>query len=446
VGSGGAEESYATGSVMGDSVVGGLVGLGSARESYATGSVAGNRVVGGLVGLGDAMQCYAIGAVTGLANAGGLVGQGAAVQCYWNTETSGVATSAGGEGRTTVQMREHDTYVGWSWTFPSPWRRAVGLNGAYPYVGEGWCLLRFLAGVNGTVTGESPQWVALGLDATPVTAAPAFGFVFEQWSDWSTENPRRLHAVDADAELTASFRPAGPAASPAGTLLATAGVAEVGQGRGLWDFTGTYITSVAGYPLTLRLAHDSCGRLTGTAEIGGLIAGGQPASPVDLRAIGSVKGVGGSVAVKLKVNGAGSARAVRVELPMDLVLDADSRRLVGLVAGSIRTAAGTTAIVDTVALALPVSMDGTWTLLFSLAPQGRLSVGTVVLRLSNGVEHHLAASGRSSGQGLALGLMAGATDSAASRIAGKTIIAPLEGGWARLEGISARGYGQVVRW
>ena len=74
---------YATGTVSGDSDVGGLVGLnmgglheGSMSNCYATGTVSGDSDVGGLVGLngGSMSNCYATGNVTGDSYVGGLVG------------------------------------------------------------------------------------------------------------------------------------------------------------------------------------------------------------------------------------------------------------------------------------------------------------------------------------------------------------------------------------
>ena len=118
-------DSYSTGSVAGDNVVGGLVGLngGTMANCYATGSVTGNREVGGLVGYdyrGTIANCYATGSVTGNLTLGGLVGDGhyrdTARDSLWDTETSGQDTSAGGTGKTTSQMKSIATFsdAGWN--------------------------------------------------------------------------------------------------------------------------------------------------------------------------------------------------------------------------------------------------------------------------------------------------------------------------------------------
>jgi len=76
---GAVENSYATGSVSGDLIVGGLLGRndkGTVENSYATGDVSGNSTVGGLVGSNrDAVKnSYATGDVKGNERVGGLTG------------------------------------------------------------------------------------------------------------------------------------------------------------------------------------------------------------------------------------------------------------------------------------------------------------------------------------------------------------------------------------
>ncbi len=71
-------QSYATGVVRGDQVVGGLVGvnLGEITQSHATATVTGNESIGGLVGVNglSIIQSYATGEVEGNNYVGGLVG------------------------------------------------------------------------------------------------------------------------------------------------------------------------------------------------------------------------------------------------------------------------------------------------------------------------------------------------------------------------------------
>jgi hypothetical protein len=107
--------------------VGGLVGIsldidtkGTITNCYATGSVSGSSWVGGLVGHGGTIaNCYSTGSVSG--SGGGRVGGGATVYgSFWDVETSGLSTSAGGEGKTTAEMKDVNTYLYWgcgmAWT------------------------------------------------------------------------------------------------------------------------------------------------------------------------------------------------------------------------------------------------------------------------------------------------------------------------------------------
>ena len=134
--------SYATGRVVGDRYVGGLVGLnngdgigGSSRDgariagSYATGSVTGQSSVGGLVGtnsvpsnapflVGEIKASYATGRVSGKGSVGGLVGynngppSGIITSSYWDTNTSGHTSGSSGTGRTTAQLQAPTSYSG----------------------------------------------------------------------------------------------------------------------------------------------------------------------------------------------------------------------------------------------------------------------------------------------------------------------------------------------
>ncbi|NOZ12625.1 MAG: S8 family serine peptidase, partial [Acidobacteria bacterium] len=62
-----------------------------------------------------------------------------------------------------------------------------------------------LAGANGTISGTTPQTVNYGADGSAVTAVPATGYHFVNWSDGSTANPRTDTSVTADISVTANF-------------------------------------------------------------------------------------------------------------------------------------------------------------------------------------------------------------------------------------------------
>jgi len=118
---------YSTGSVISDMLVGGLVGAnsGSITACYATGSVEGKMSVGGLVGVneGSLADCYSTGHVDGEDSVGGLVGEyfGPVITSFWDVETSDCNFSLGGEGRTTAQMKDINTFLDAGWNFDTVW-------------------------------------------------------------------------------------------------------------------------------------------------------------------------------------------------------------------------------------------------------------------------------------------------------------------------------------
>ena len=131
---------YATGNVNGEWLVGGLVGFnseGTVNNSYsaATVSVTGatsESYVGGLVGVneeGTVSKSYSTGSVTGNSNVGGLVGVnfGTVSDSFWDVETSGQATSDGGTGKNTTTMMDIRTFNDPDWS--------EGLEDAWDIVG-----------------------------------------------------------------------------------------------------------------------------------------------------------------------------------------------------------------------------------------------------------------------------------------------------------------------
>ncbi|MCH2209596.1 MAG: InlB B-repeat-containing protein, partial [Lentisphaerales bacterium] len=66
-------------------------------------------------------------------------------------------------------------------------------------------VLSFIAGPNGTISGNTIQTIINGQDATPITAAPNTGYEFINWSNGSIANPLKLTNVNSDASITANF-------------------------------------------------------------------------------------------------------------------------------------------------------------------------------------------------------------------------------------------------
>ena len=113
--------SYSTGRVTGSRSVGGLAGhnSGNVSNSYSTGRVTGGWSVGGLAGhnSGNVSNSYSTGRVTGNSYVGGLVGRNedTVSNSFWDTQTSGQDTSDGGNGKTTEEMMDIDTFDGVGW-------------------------------------------------------------------------------------------------------------------------------------------------------------------------------------------------------------------------------------------------------------------------------------------------------------------------------------------
>jgi RHS repeat-associated protein len=301
--------------------------------------------------------------------------------------------------------------------------------------------LTYLAAPGGRVEGSTLQTVEHGDDGVGVTAVPAFGYAFDRWDDGSTANPRRDTAVTASLTVTATFR-AASGADPTGAFLAVTDAGAVAAGRGWWDLSGAYAAVVAGKPLAMSLLQDTKGKLSGTATY---TVAKDTALTMPIK--GSVKGTGGSIAMKGTLKGATPDKTVSVALTMALTVDTANRRLTGMLTGSVKSGGATTAINQTLALDIPQPMDGTWTLAFQLAQGAKGIAGTARLTLSNGVDYDYVVRGKGGAGGTAVLTLAGdPADPAAKSIKIRTTITPLEGGWARIEAFSGKGFGQTLAW
>jgi len=151
--------SYSIGSVNSNSPnsqVGGLVGtcIGTIADSYSAGiasSSSSNSQVGGLVGksFGMIANSYSVSSVTSSGIVGGLVASnegGIITNSYWDSGVSGQVISSGGEGRTTAQMKQQATYVGWD--FSNTWIIDSSENNGYPQ------LRSFIFDIRGSFCGD----------------------------------------------------------------------------------------------------------------------------------------------------------------------------------------------------------------------------------------------------------------------------------------------------
>ncbi len=135
--SGTVSASYATGAVTGDIGIGGLVGDNESYilNCYATGSVLGRAGIGGLVGDNHSVisNSYAVGSVSGQVSIGGLVGHsddGTVIDSYYDSNTTGQSDTGKGQPKSTVEMKQRDTFVGWNFMEQSMWK--IFENNNYP--------------------------------------------------------------------------------------------------------------------------------------------------------------------------------------------------------------------------------------------------------------------------------------------------------------------------
>jgi len=140
-GEGTISNSYSTGSVSGSDGAGGLVGYNmyshaAITNSYSTASVSGSSCVGGLVGEnygGTVNNSYSTGNVSGTIDVGGLIGwdyYGTVNHSYYDTNTSGQTDTGKGEPKTTAEMKQQATFVGWD--FADIW--AIIEDVTYPFL------------------------------------------------------------------------------------------------------------------------------------------------------------------------------------------------------------------------------------------------------------------------------------------------------------------------
>jgi|GEM_PF-1666446 len=133
------------------------------------------------------------------------------------------------------------------------------------------CTVVFVAGTGGSLTGVTPQTLASGASTTPVTAVPATGFTFTNWSGsgftTTTSNPVTVANVTSDMTLTATFAPqtftvtflAGTGGTLTGTTTqtvafggsATPVTAVPATGHAFTSWTGAGFTTTTANPVTV---------------------------------------------------------------------------------------------------------------------------------------------------------------------------------------------------
>jgi len=148
--------SYSLGNVIGNSMLGGLVGYlyenSSINNSYSKGNTtASEHYAAGLVGYAasgtSVSKCYSTGTSSAtLGYRGGLIGDKSSTatisQSFWDTQLSGTTTSDGGVGLTTIEMKNAINYLNAGWDFMvetengevDNWGINTTDNGGYPFL------------------------------------------------------------------------------------------------------------------------------------------------------------------------------------------------------------------------------------------------------------------------------------------------------------------------
>jgi len=135
-------ESYSESNVAGLINTGGLIGRAInspiINNTYSRGNIIGTEKVGGLIGSifsNKIYNNYSTGAVTGTLGVGGLVGQlnstyFGETSSYYDADTSSKTVSAFGLPKTTAEMKNRTTFVGWD--FDTVWDMEDGIK--YPFL------------------------------------------------------------------------------------------------------------------------------------------------------------------------------------------------------------------------------------------------------------------------------------------------------------------------
>ena len=200
--------------------IGGFIGTANnsatIENTYATGNVSGCNNVGGFVGYNYESQIkysYCIGSVTAnVSNAGGfaaVLDGGTVTASFWNTETSELTESDGGEGKTTVQLKEKATFTEAGWDFESIWGISAAENNGYPTFSVKHTLTITIVG-NGIVKVNDEEYtdeisVEPGTTLT-LEAIANNGWQFDGWGgDLSSTNTPTSITMDGNKTVTATF-------------------------------------------------------------------------------------------------------------------------------------------------------------------------------------------------------------------------------------------------
>lgn len=305
------ENAFFTGEVVGNSEVGGIAGRGynvSISGSFIEGNITGNGMVGGLIGsqtasssgssilnsyvkgdvIGSAEKVggllgrqyvfsggtsivsdsYAVGMVSGASLTGGLIGSqeesGSKLisNSYYNSEIAEQSDTDRGTPKTTVEMQEQSTYVGWDFT--DAWGIESDRNDGYPYLKSSIVTIASPeSGGTTLVTGSFIQG-----EQVTVTAAVYSGYKFSHWTEdgeiisrnleysFYTTGNRILTVIFGSYEIVTTANPTaggyvtGGAVYNPGASVTVSASAATGYTFVNWTEEGTEVSTEANYSFT----------------------------------------------------------------------------------------------------------------------------------------------------------------------------------------------------
>lgn len=254
------KNSSSTGQVQGMVHVGGLVGQlrGPLTNSYSRASVSGDYA-GGLAGavtdpeLVRVSNSYATGTVTGsVYTVGGLVGfdiNGEYISSYYDEDTTTMTDTGYGIGKSTADMTNIDTYVGWD--FDRIWSISETENDGYPYLNVRPANVSYAG--NDNDGGDVPIDQKLYLSGDDVTVYSNInglykaGYIFDGWNTEQngsgiTYLEEDIFSINEDTTLYARWRYDGKSLSD---LSITSGVLSKPFSISQFDYTVRVPHSVA---------------------------------------------------------------------------------------------------------------------------------------------------------------------------------------------------------
>ncbi|HWI55945.1 MAG TPA: hypothetical protein VNZ22_01875 [Bacillota bacterium] len=223
----------------------------------------------------------------------------------------------------------------------------------------------------------------------------------------------------------------------------------------IWDISGTYSENSSLMTLTYTLSLDPSGRITGRGPVH--YQEGTDYLDGNVSIGGYVYSAGKTVRARvlLRTAGTGTVRGFRANFSgterENLVLDPNTREMVGKYAGSVlvalpqlrRTQIVPIPLTD-VQSRLPDNVDGRWDLAFNITTNRARYTGAGTLHLSNGRTIPLAVSG----------LYTPKTDRSlltfrglgVNRAIAFNLVASFSNGQMTLQSLSGKAFGQTLRW